>query len=563
MRHIGAVVSLLLCSVTAHEYRPFDRSQLSLESIFEQFDYPSLAESPWKVSRAKKYDEGRDEIVQYKGEWAIEQPRLYPGFENDLGLVMKSRASHYSIAYKLPHPINNIDKDLVIQYEVKLQKGLDCGGAYIKLLDESTNYQFLNSETPYLIMFGPDKCGSENKVYVILRKQLPNGEVEEKQLRSPPLARINDLSNLYTLIIRPNSDLEVRINGKVVELGNLVTDLDLFSPTMNPPKIVEDPNDRKPDDWDDRKHIPDPNVEPPEDYEKLHAHPVIPDPDAVTPDEWDESAPRYIPDPNAVKPDDAPQNWQPPMIVNPKCETGCGKWTPPMIANLDYKGPWFAPEIENPNFQGVWHPREIVNPDYYELENPYKLDKPVGGLGFELWNMDGEVLFDNIYVGNSIPEAELVGNKTFVVKQKLEYEHKVNNPQKAPNEPVAPPPNFDDILNDDSMSTLRQFAIFIKLLTRKEYLDFSDFIFELLLNPVSTVVRYPIRTVIYCFLVLFVILVVGGVASVLVFVLSSQTVDINVEEAKTRSDDGDDIVVINSNAVAETERDSGLALRQR
>lgn len=412
-------------------------------------------------------------------------------------------------------------------------------------------------------MFGPDKCGSENKVYVILRKQLPNGEVEEKQLRSPPLARINDLSNLYTLIIRPNSDLEVRINGKVVELGNLVTDLDLFSPTMNPPKIVEDPNDRKPDDWDDRKHIPDPNVEPPEDYEKLHAHPVIPDPDAVMPDEWDESAPRYIPDPNAVKPDDAPQNWQPPMIVNPKCETGCGKWTPPMIANLDYKGPWFAPEIENPNFQGVWHPREIVNPDYYELENPYKLDKPVGGLGFELWNMDGEVLFDNIYVGNSIPEAELVGNKTFVVKQKLEYEHKVNNPQKAPNEPVAPPPNFDDILNDDSMSTLRQFAIFIKLLTRKEYLDFSDFIFELLLNPVSTVVRYPIRTVIYCFLVLFVILVVGGVASVLVFVLSSQTVDINVEEAKTRSDDGDDIVVINSNAVAETERDSGLALRQR
>lgn len=67
MRHIGAVVSLLLCSVTAHEYRPFDRSQLSLESIFEQFDYPSLAESPWKVSRAKSMTKGGMKLFSIKG----------------------------------------------------------------------------------------------------------------------------------------------------------------------------------------------------------------------------------------------------------------------------------------------------------------------------------------------------------------------------------------------------------------------------------------------------------------------------------------------------------------
>lgn len=563
MRHVSAILGLLVYTVLALEYHPFNKSQLSEESIFEQFDYPSLADSPWKVSRAKKYDEGRDEIVQYKGEWAIEKPRLYPGFENDFGLVMKSRASHYSIAYKLPHPINNINKDLVVQYEVKLQNGLDCGGAYIKLLDESNNYQFLNSETPYQIMFGPDKCGSDNKIYFILRKKLPNGEIEEKQLRFPPLARTNDLSNLYTLIIRKNNDFEIRINGKVVELGNLITDKDLFSPTMNPPKVIEDPNDKKPSDWDDRKYIPDPTVEPPEDYEKLHAHPVIPDPNAVKPDEWDESAPRYIPDPEAVKPLDASDDWQPPMIVNPKCETGCGTWTPPMIGNAEYIGPWFAPEIENPNFQGIWEPRKVDNPDYYELENPYQMDKPVGGLGFELWNMDGEVLFDNIYVGNSIAEGELIGNETFTVKQKMEYEYKIQNPQKAPNEPEAPPPNFDQILTDDSISNLHQFAMFIKLLTRKEYLNFSDFIFEFLLDPIATVMHYPIRAVIYSFLLIFVVLVVGGIASVLIFIVNNWGTVTQVEEEMQRSDDGDDIVVANANAVREKGIDEDQTLRHR
>lgn len=530
----------------AEEYVPFNKSRLNKDSIFEQFDYPSLLNSPWKASKAKKYHEGRDQVVTYEGKWEIEQPHLYPGFEHDFGLAMKSVASHYSIAYKLPHLINNTNKDLVIQYEVKLQKGLECGGAYIKLLDDAKNYQFFNSETPYQIMFGPDKCGSENKINLIMRKKLPNGEVEEKHLRYPPLARINDLSNLYTLIITPNNDFEIRINGKVVELGNFITDEELFSPTMNPPRIIEDPNDKKPEDWDDRKYIADPEAEPPKDYEKLHAHPVIPDPNAVKPDDWDESAPRYIPDPDAVKPLDAPDDWKPPMIVNPKCETGCGSWTPPMIGNADYKGPWIAPEIENPNFQGTWQPRKIDNPDYYELENPYQFDNSVGGLGFELWNMDGGVLFDNIYLGNAIAEAELIGNETFLVKQKLEYESKARNPKRAPNEPVKPPPNFDDILNDDSVSTLSQFIIFIKLLTRKQYLDFSDFVFEFLLDPVPTLLSNPIRSLIYAFILLFLVLVVGGVASVVVFIVSNLGTILEVEEEKHRSDDGDDIVVVNT-----------------
>jgi calnexin len=43
---------------------------------------------------------------------------------------------------------------------------LVCGGAYLKLLQENKKLhaeEFSNT-SPYVIMFGPDKCGATNKV---------------------------------------------------------------------------------------------------------------------------------------------------------------------------------------------------------------------------------------------------------------------------------------------------------------------------------------------------------------------------------------------------------------
>lgn len=61
------------------------------------------------------------------------------------------------------------------------------------------------------------------------------------------------------------------------------------------------------------------------------------------------------------------------MIKNPLCENaaGCGKWSPPMIANPEYKGKWRAPLIDNPNYQGKWAPRKIQNPDFFEDNDPF------------------------------------------------------------------------------------------------------------------------------------------------------------------------------------------------
>lgn len=47
--------------------------------------------------------------------------------------------------------------------------GLECGGAYMKLLQDNKALktdEFSNA-SPYIIMFGPDKCGSTNKVSIL------------------------------------------------------------------------------------------------------------------------------------------------------------------------------------------------------------------------------------------------------------------------------------------------------------------------------------------------------------------------------------------------------------
>lgn len=47
---------------------------------------------------------------------------------------------------------------------------LVCGGAYLKLLQDNKKLHLdeFSNASPYVIMFGPDKCGATNKVRRIL-----------------------------------------------------------------------------------------------------------------------------------------------------------------------------------------------------------------------------------------------------------------------------------------------------------------------------------------------------------------------------------------------------------
>ncbi|XP_017538880.1 calnexin [Pygocentrus nattereri] len=390
----------------------------------ESFDKGTL--DGWVVSQAKK-DDIDEEIAKYDGKWEVEEMKdtKLPG---DKGLVLKSRAKHHAISALLLRPFTFDTKPLIVQYEVNFQNGIDCGGAYVKLLSQSPDLslaQFVD-KTPYTIMFGPDKCGEDYKLHFIFRHKNPKtGEYEEKHAKKPE----SDLrtyytdkkTHLYTLVLNPDNSFEILVDQTVVNSGSLLSDM---TPSVNPPAEIEDPDDHKPEDWDERPKIQDPDAVKPDDWDE-DAPAKIPDEDAVKPDGWLDDEPEYIADPDAIKPEDWDEDmdgeWEAPQVPNPACESapGCGKWERPMIDNPNYKGKWKPPMIDNPNYQGVWKPRKIPNPDFFEDLHPFRMT-PVSAVGLELWSMSSDIFFDNFFITYDRNTAELWADEGWGLKKAAE-----------------------------------------------------------------------------------------------------------------------------------------------
>lgn len=383
----------------------------------------------WSPSSATKKQSG-GEVFSYVGQWSVEEPTVFPGIQGDTGLVAKSKAAQHAISASFPEVIDPKaaaleGKPFVVQYETKLQNGLSCGGAYLKLLTESPegiHAKEFSDQTPYTIMFGPDKCGATNKVHFIFRHKDPKtGEVNEKHLTNAPYAKLAKTSTLYTLVVHPDNKFQILINNDQKRNGTLFDD---FDPPVNPAKEIDDPKDTKPADWVDQARIPDPDATKPDDWDE-NAPAEIPDPDATKPEGWLDDEPLMVPDPDAVKPeewsDEEDGEWVAPTVPNPKCADapGCGQWTRPTIRNPAFKGKWTAPMIDNPAYKGEWKPRKIANPNYFEDLNPNHLSR-IAGIGFEIWTMDEDILFDNIYVGHSIEDARELARQTFDVKLPIE-----------------------------------------------------------------------------------------------------------------------------------------------
>ncbi|XP_062243246.1 calmegin [Platichthys flesus] len=358
----------------------------------------------WQLSKMVKGD-ADEETAKYDGKWAVEQLKenKVPG---DQGLVLKSRAKHHAISALLDKPFVFQDEPLVIQYEVNFQNGIDCGGAYIKLLSDAGDFNLeeFHDHTPYTIMFGPDKCGEDYKLHLIFRHQNPlTKDLEEKHAKRADVDLkkfyTDKKTHLYTLVLNPDNSYEMLIDQSSVSRGNLLHDV---VPPVNPPKEIDDPNDSKPDDWDERTKLPDPEAVKPDDWDE-DAPAKIDDPDALKPEGWLDDEAEFVPDPNAEKPEDWDEEmdgeWEAPQIPNPVCETapGCGEWKRPMINNPQYKGKWKAPLVDNSNYQGVWKPRKIDNPDYFEDLLPFRMT-PFNALGLELWSMTSDIYFDNFII---------------------------------------------------------------------------------------------------------------------------------------------------------------------
>jgi calreticulin len=316
----------------------------------EKFD--SNWEKRWTVSNSRGSEVGK---------WVLSHGTHFKDAKDDLGIQTSENYRFYQISAPLTKEFSNKDDTLVLQFSLKNDQKLDCGGGYIKLLPAGLDQKNFNGDSEYNIMFGPDVCGGTKRVHTIFNYK-GNNHLIKKNINP----ETDQLTHVYTLIVRPDQTYSVLIDNAEKQTGNLVEDWDFL-----PPKTIRDPSKSKPSDWVDEAKIP--------------------DPEAVKPAGWDD-IPEYITDPSASIPED----WDTELD---------GDWEAPIIPNPDFQGEWKAPLIPNPAYKGSWEHPEIPNPDYYEDSNIYAYPSHAF-LGIEIWQVTAGSIFDNFLVTNDVAFAK-------------------------------------------------------------------------------------------------------------------------------------------------------------
>ena len=305
------------------------------------------------------------------GEMILSAGKFYGDPDKDKGLQTSQDAKFYAIGRYFDQVANNEGKPLVIQFSVKHEQKIDCGGGYIKLLPKNTDLSKFDGESPYYIMFGPDICGATKKAHVTF-----NYEGKERQIKKDISFEDDQYTHVYTLIVQPNKTYDVLIDNEKVSTGKLQSDWDFL-----PPETIPDLAAKKPDDWDDREYITDPNDKKPAGWDDIPQQ--IVDPDTQKPEDWDDAED--------------------------------GKWEPPLISNPEYKGTWQAKLIKNPNFKGLWVRPEIPNPNKADNNTIDKIGvyTDIGAVAFELWQVKSGTIFDNILITDDPAYARQFADETW------------------------------------------------------------------------------------------------------------------------------------------------------
>merc|ERR1711887_150971 len=324
-------------------------AEIFFEERFDKDDLDGWVQSTHKGAKA--------------GKFVVTAGKFYGDAEKDKGIQTSQDARFYALSKEFK-PFSNAEKPLVIQFTVKHEQNIDCGGGYAKIFDCSLDQKDMHGDSPYLIMFGPDICGpGTKKVHVIFNHKEKNHLIT-KEVR----CKDDVFTHLYTLIVNPDGTYEVLIDNESAQKGSLEEDWDIL-----PPKKIKDPEAKKPEDWDHPEHVA--------------------DPDATKPEDWD---------------DEMDGEWEPPMIDNPEYK---GEWKPKQIDNPDYKGAWVHPEIENPEY----------NPA--DAEGIAKYDENCK-IGFDLWQVKSGTIFDNLIITDDAAAAKKAGEDLWAVTKEAEKKMK-------------------------------------------------------------------------------------------------------------------------------------------
>merc|ERR1712037_126593 len=216
------------------------------------------------------------------------------------------------------------------------------------------------------------------------------------------------ISHLYRMILKPDNTVRVEIDEEKIYEGSIKEDWEVLKP-----KEIPDPEDKKPEDWVDSS--------------------MMDDPEDKKPDDWVEE--KRIVDEEAKKPDD----WD---------DEEDGEWEAPMKDNPAYKGDWSVKRIENPAYKGVWEAKKIANPEYVDDDKIYSY-ADFGFLGFDLWQVKGGTIFDNIIMCDDVAEADAFAKKWKALNEVETAKKKEEDDAKKASEAKADAEDDDDDDDED------------------------------------------------------------------------------------------------------------------
>merc|ERR1712166_510637 len=129
-----------------------------------------------------------------------------------------------------------------------------------------------------------------------------------------------------------------------------------------------------------------------------------------------------------------------------------GEWEAPTKDNSAHKGDWNGKRISNPAYKGIWEAKKIANPEYEDDNSVYKF-ADFGFIGFDLWQVKGGTIFDNVIITDDKAEADSFAKKwkdlSEVEKAKKKEEDDKKKEEDAKNKAEAASDDDDDDDEDE------------------------------------------------------------------------------------------------------------------
>lgn len=326
-------------------------------------------ESRWVKSEWRKAEGLHGDFVLSAGSYFIDE-------NESKGLLTTEDSKFYDVSASF-EKFSNENKTIIIQFQIKYEKLIECGGGYIKVGPTMADGgKMFGHPTKYNIMFGPDACGYTKRTQLVFHHKGVNVLKKHDMVYKQKIPKV---SHLYRMILNPNNTAKVEIDEEEAYYGNIKEDWELLDA-----KEIPNPASIKPEDWIEESFIDDPLDPKPADWvDEENAR--IRNPKSVKPEEWDDEED--------------------------------GEWLAPIITHPDFKGTWKAhSRVKNPVFKGYWEQEMIPNPEFHDEPDPYKYDD-FGYVGIDLWQIEAGTLFDNIIITDNVAEADVFAAKWRAVKQ--------------------------------------------------------------------------------------------------------------------------------------------------